>query len=223
MNHLTFRKLFNRIPAILFWSGMVFLSLLLIHNAMLYFTHGGDYGILPEKTEARKDLLWNICFYIHLPEGSLCLCLPWIGFMRRYSSYARRLHWLMGRLYVYTTIIVVCPTGMYLAIYAKGGLLTTLGFLLQGLLLALYTMKSYQHITGGDVQKHVRYMILSYSVATVVLTFRVLHIAFFMLNVPYQQNYAISQWLGLSLNLLFAEIAIAFSSRMKFTLKHQQI
>ena len=31
----------------------------------------------------------------------------------------------------------------------------------------------------------------------------------FLLEVPYQDNYAISQWLGISLNLLLAEIMIA--------------
>jgi len=48
-------------------------------------------------------------------------------------------------------------------------------------------------------------------VATVVLSFRILHILFFLLKVPYQDNYAISQWLGLSSNLLIAELIIVLA------------
>jgi hypothetical protein len=44
----------------------------------------------------------------------------------------------------------------------------------------------------------------------VVLTFRILHIIFFVLKVPYQDNYAISQWLGITVNLFIAEILVAY-------------
>ncbi|HYC84568.1 MAG TPA: hypothetical protein VEB86_05065, partial [Chryseosolibacter sp.] len=54
----------------------------------------------------------------------------------------------------------------------------------------------------------IQYMIRSYAVAAVVLTFRILHIIFFFLHVPYQHNYAISQWLGMSGNMLLAEVVI---------------
>jgi hypothetical protein len=193
---------------VLLWTIIISLSLLLSHNAMLYFTHGGDYGILPEKLAARKDWLWNVCFYVHLPAGIICLVVPWLAFARRLSNRFRSVHRIAGKVYVAVTALLVTPTGMYLALYAKGGTITKVGFLLQGILLFWYTVQAFQSATRGDVFNHINNMIRSYSVAAVVLTFRVLHLSFFFLGLPYQDNYAISQWLGLTFNLLMAEIII---------------
>jgi hypothetical protein len=202
------RKIISFLPALILWVPLIFFSILLSHNAILYFTHGGEYGILPEKNEARADVFWNIAFYIHLPTGIICLLSPVILFCRRFFKRGLSLHRLIGKIYVWTTLIFVCPTGMYLALYAKGGLVTQIGFMLQGILLAVFTYLGYKSIERGDKVQHFQYMIRSYAVATVVLSFRILHILFFLWNVPYVDNYAISQWLGLFWNLLFAEVII---------------
>lgn len=202
----------NIATALIFWGPVIFFSLLLAHNAMLYFTHGGEYGILPEKVAARQDLLWNISFYVHLPTGVICLLSPVFLFSRRYFKQQPHWHERIGKLYVWTTLILVCPTGMYLALYAKGGLVTQTGFMIQGILLGLFTWQGYKAILRKDKAAHVQYMIRSYAVAAVVLTFRIFHILFFFLAIPYKDNYAISQWLGLTLNLLLAEVIITFIS-----------
>jgi hypothetical protein len=212
-SHLSLRAL-----TVLLWIGIVFFSTLLIHNAVLYFTHGGEYGILPEKLEAREDWLWNFCFYLHLPSGILCLVLPWVSFTRAWIKGYIWVHQYIGHIYLWITVIVVCPTRIYLALFAKGGLITKTGFLIQGLLLAFYSVRGYLSAKAGDTRHHIDHMIRSYSVATAVLTFRVLHILFFYLQVPYQDNYAISQWLGLTLNLVIAESIIVLKSQ-SFSLK----
>jgi hypothetical protein len=206
---------------ILAWLPIVFFSLLLSHNAMLYFTHGGEYGILPEKILARQDIFWNIAFYTHLPTGVICLLAPIFLFTQRHFKKTLSVHQLIGKMYVWITLILVCPTGMYLALYAKGGVITQAGFMLQGVLLAFYTWKGYQNIITGNKMMHVQYMVRSYAVVTVVLSFRILHILFFLLKVPYQQNYAISQWLGVMGNLLLAELIITFVIQNKHTNKNQ--
>jgi hypothetical protein len=198
------------LPGIALWAAIVFFSVLLSHNAILYFTHGGEYGILPEKLIARNDLMWNISFYVHLPTGIVCLLTPWYLFARRILKAARSYHSLVGKVYVSCTLLLVCPTGMYLALYAKGGFITQVGFMVQGMLLGYFTWRGYIAMKTSNLSQHIENMIRSYAVATVVLSFRILHILFFLLNVPYHDNYAISQWLGLSFNMLLAEIIIAF-------------
>jgi hypothetical protein len=197
------------------WIPLFFFSVLLAHNAMLYFTHGGEYGILPEKVVARNDMIWNICFYTHLPAGVICLFTPLLLLARTFIKKGLRLHKIVGKVYVWITLLVVCPTGMYLALYAKGGFVTQTGFMVQGILLAMFTWKGYQAIRKGDKSEHLHFMIRSYAVATVVLSFRIFHILFFILQIPYQDNYAISQWLGLAGNLLVAELCIVVASQKK--------
>ena len=196
----------------LLWTPLIFFSLLLAHNAILYFTHGGEYGILPEKIAARQDVIWNISFYTHLPAGILCLLSPFISFTKRFVSNGLKLHQIVGKIYVQVTLYIVCPTGMYLALYAKGGLITQIGFIAQGFLLGWFTWQGYRAIQQRNTTAHFHFMIRSYAVAAVVLTFRIFHILFFIWKIPYQDNYAISQWLGLSGNLLIAELIILFIS-----------
>jgi hypothetical protein len=219
MNVSRLRNLISLIPSSLLWVCIAFLSILLAHNATLYFTHGGEYGILPEKRIARMDWIWNLCFYVHLPSGVLCLLLPWFSFAKKFSRITRTFHSKIGTIYTWITIAVVCPTGMYLALYAKGGLITATGFMLQGALLGYFTFRGYQAVRQGNRQFHIQNMIRSYSVALVVLTFRILHLLFFFMNVPYADNYAISQWLGLTINLLIAESIISLSTQKYPSLK----
>lgn len=209
-------KVISSILALIVWFPIIFFSVLLAHNAMLYFTHGGEYGILTEKTLARQDPIWNIAFYLHLPAGILCMFAPVIPFSRLFVKKALNLHRYVGKLYMWITLALVCPTGMYLALYAKGGFVTQAGFMMQGILLAIFTYMSYNAIAKGNTPAHRSYMIRSYAMALTVLTFRIYHILFFLWDVPYQQNYAISQWLGMAGNMLLAELIIVFiDSRSK--------
>jgi hypothetical protein len=208
-------RIIHYLLLVVLWVPLIGFSLLLTHNALLYFTHGGEYGILPEKLVARTDVLWNAAFYIHLPFGILCLLLPLLSFSKRLFKTSTHFHSIIGRAYVWITVCIVCPTGMYLALYAKGGLITQIGFMIQGVLLALFTWRGYKAIQSGEKVIHMQAMIRSYAVATVVLSFRIFHILFFILRVPYGDNYAISQWLGLTTNLLLAEIIILYISIKK--------
>jgi hypothetical protein len=196
------------LSALVLWIPILFFSGLLTHNAALYFTHGAEYGILPEKTLARQDILWNFAFYIHLPAGIICLFAPVLLFARRFYKKGLELHRKIGKLYVWVTLLLVCPTGMYLALYAKGGFITQAGFMLQGILLGIFTYSGYQAILKGNKNDHVNYMMRSYAIATVVLSFRIFHILFFLWKVPYHDNYAMSQWLGMGANAFLVELFI---------------
>src|SRR5215203_5672303 len=101
MATLILKRVVLIVPAMLFWAVLLFLSLLLTHNAVLYFTHGGEYGILPEKVDARKIWLWNLCFFTHLPCGIICLMTPFISFARNLIPITRSWHRAAGNVYVW--------------------------------------------------------------------------------------------------------------------------
>jgi hypothetical protein len=202
-----------------FWAPISFLSVLLAHNAILYFTHGGDYGLVVENVVAKRDVVWRASLYIHLLAGIFCLMTPIFLFAKRFVTNGVRLHQTVGKVYVWITLILVCPTGLYLALYAKGGSITQVGFALQGLLVAYYTYRGYQAIQRRDKLLHFMSMIRSYAMVAVVLMFRLFHVVFFLFDVPYQTNYAISQWLGIAVNLLVAEIFILFIQTKQHKIK----
>jgi len=202
-------KIISVFLALAFWTPITFLSVLLAHNAMLYFTHGGDYGLVIEKVVAKRDVLWHISLYLHLITGSICLLTPIFLFAKRFFRKGMLAHQWVGKVFVWTTLFFVCPTGLYLALYAKGGMVTQIGFVVQAVLVAIYSYQGYQAIMRRDKQSHVQEMIRAYAMIAVVLSFRLFHVIFFVLSVPYEKNYAISQWLGITFNLLVAELLIS--------------
>jgi hypothetical protein len=198
---------------LLIWVPIILFSSLLIHNSLLYYTFDKEYGILPEKAVALKDPVWLFSFYLHIIAGAICLSVPVFSFLGKYIAVSVRLHRKIGQVYVWVCMLVVAPTGMYLALYAKGGLLAQAGFLVQGILLSLFTYNGYKAIQKKDIASHVQWMIRSYAIATAVLTFRIYHIIFFFTTVPYEDIYGLSQWLSLTGNALLAEFIILYCFR----------
>lgn len=68
-------KIISPLLSLLLWAPILFLSVLLAHNAILCFTHGEEYGILPEKTLARTISSGTFHFtFISRREYSVCFC-----------------------------------------------------------------------------------------------------------------------------------------------------
>lgn len=191
------------------WIPILFFSSLLIHNGLLYYRFDMDYGILPEKQEAMKDDLWLVCFYIHVVAGVVCLIIPVVNIIGRHLGLSLRWHQMLGKLFVNNNIMVVAPTGMYLATYAKGGIWAELGFICQGILLVYFSYVGMRAVKTS-IFEHIKHMMRAYAVALSVLTFRILHVIFIIIKIPYQDNYAISQWLSITLNLAIVELIITY-------------
>ena len=199
----------KHIVNVLIWTPVLVLSGLLIYNSLLYYFNGLDFGILPEKTEAMKDDLWTVCFYVHVGFSCLILALPLYQFWVKIRNRATRSrHALIGKIYVYTTLLIVCPTGIYMSFYAKGGNWTKLGFFVQGLTLFWFTWKGFQEIRKGNTKAHVEWMIRSYLLTLSALTFRLYHLLFHYIGLEYYDNYNASQWLSVMGNILLAEFII---------------
>jgi hypothetical protein len=195
------------------WIPIVTFSGLLIHNSLLYYTFDQEYGILPEKAVAMKDPVWMVSFYTHIIAGVVCLSVPVFSFLGKYIGLSVRLHRKIGQVYVWVCLLIVAPTGMYLALYAKGGFMAQAGFLVQGILLSLFTYNGYKAIRNKNTTAHIQWMIRSYAIATAVLSFRIYHIIFFFTTVPYEDIYGLSQWLSLTGNALMAELVLLYFFR----------
>jgi hypothetical protein len=68
-----------------------------------------------------------------------------------------RLHRWLGRLTGVLVLFAVVPSGMYLACFAQGGLLTTLGFWLTGLFTFVAMLMSVRSARRGDIKAHRRF------------------------------------------------------------------
>jgi hypothetical protein len=207
------KKIISIALHLLIWVPIITFSSLLIHNSLLYYTFDQEYGILPEKITAMKDPLWLVSFYAHVIAGVICLSVPIFSFLGKHIGLSVRIHRKIGQVYVWVCMLVVAPTGMYLALYAKGGFMAQSGFLVQGILLSLFTYKGYSAILHKNTNEHIQWMIRSYAIATAVLSFRIYHIIFFFTTIPYEDIYGLSQWLSLTGNALVAEFVLLYLFR----------
>ncbi|MFM7022788.1 MAG: DUF2306 domain-containing protein [Flavobacteriales bacterium] len=204
---------------LLLWIPIVFFSTLLVMNTMEFFHFDTSRGFLSEKTEAIKNVLWLPMFYLHISSGILLLVIPMVNFSRRMLKFSPRMHVVIGKIYVYLALYLVAPSGIYLSFFAKEGLWSILGFFVTGLCLSFSTYLGWIAMKKNNLQGHIEWMSRSYAVVSSAITFRILHLVFYSLEVEYHYNYILSVWLSLLVNLLLVEIMLIKKNDLKTLFK----
>lgn len=204
---------------------LIILTCLLSFNALHYYSFSNLYGILPEKQHVLNDPVWKLSFYIHMGTGVVCLVIPIVLFLGRTFNLPSKWHKQLGIIYIIDVLVLVCPTGLYMAFYAKGGLWAQIGFVAQGVFMWYFTWMSYRDAKQRQFQQHRFWIIRSYAMAAGALTFRLYHIAFYYLEIPYEINYSTSQWISILSNLIIAEIIIyvAINKSIKINLSPSKL
>ncbi|MEM9236074.1 MAG: DUF2306 domain-containing protein, partial [Verrucomicrobiota bacterium] len=142
-----------------------------------------------------------------------------LQFSRRLLRSIPSLHRWLGRIYVYSVLGLVGPTGLYLALFAKGGFWGRAGFLLLGILTMHFTLQGFVALRRGgrDMTRHFEFMIRSFAMLASAITFRIGHLGFHLLGVDDRTNYLVSLWLSILGNAAVAE-AVVLRLRSRFTL-----
>jgi hypothetical protein len=104
---------------------------------------------------------------------------------------------------------MAAPSGVAMALVAKGGLLGTAGFLLAGALWWQSTWTGYRAIQRGDIATHIRAMIRSYCWALSAPAFRIVQAALSLTGLEDTPNYIISLWLSIAVSVWLAEMSIS--------------
>ncbi|MDE3741625.1 DUF2306 domain-containing protein [Maribacter polysaccharolyticus] len=171
---------------------------------LLYFVVGREFGILPSKGEQLLDnAFWNIGFYGHIVFGGVALLIGWVQFSEKIRNTYIKLHKGIGKLYVISVLIsAVC--GGYIAFFATGGIVSTIGFASLALIWLFYTLRGYLAVRNKDLSLHKGFMIYSYAATFAAVTLRIwlpiLHILFDDHIVAYR----IVSWLCWVPNIVFA-------------------
>jgi len=186
------------------WFVFAFLAIGVGLYPLLYVFVDGKVALLASKSdELLADVFWQIGFYGHILFGGLALMIGWVQFSKKIRSRNLDLHRNLGKVYVIATLVSgLC--GIYIALNATGGLVTTLGFMSLGLIWVYTTLKAYFAIRKGDVQLHQGMMIYSYAACFAAVTLRIwlplLTIGFGGFDTAYR----IVAWLCWVPNMVFA-------------------
>lgn len=122
-----------------------------------YLELGSEHPFLLEKLPLAQPAVYRAALYAHVPTALFALpaCLVLLsGWVRRHWP---RFHRYLGRVTGALILTVMVPSGAYLALFAQGGLVTTLGFWLTGAITWWAMAQSIRSARARQLVAHRRY------------------------------------------------------------------
>jgi hypothetical protein len=203
MNRL--RTLARHCWMMLLWVG----SGAITATSLAYFQGDELAPFVIEKLPLPAEELWLGALRIHVLAAALalpgCLLLSSTTLLRRWP----RLHRWLGRATGVVVLLTLVPSGLYLALFAKGGLLATLGFALSGAIVTAAMLQAVRAARGGRFAEHRRGALHVLGQLSVAVTSRVLLVIFDAAAVDAEQAYLVSLWLPVLGSLLAVELVVS--------------
>jgi uncharacterized membrane protein len=130
---------------------------LMLSASTSYFELGNAHPFFLEKLPLAHPTLWLTALYVHVPSALFALPACLVLLVRRVRARWPRLHRWLGRVAGALVLFAVVPSGMYLAWFAQGGLVSTLGFSLTGAITFVAMSRSIRAARAGDFRAHRRF------------------------------------------------------------------
>jgi uncharacterized membrane protein len=160
--------------------------------------------LLQSKSEALlSNVIYNIGFYTHIMLGGLALLIGWLQFIPKLRKRNRRLHRQIGRVYVIATSLSAVAA-IYIAVYATGGIIATLGSMGLGTTWLYTTLRAYVTIKNKQIVQHQKQITYSYAACFAAVTLRVKLPLLTLLLHDLTTAYLIIAWLCWLPNLVVA-------------------
>lgn len=149
--------------------------------------------------------IWKLFFFPHILLGAAALLIGAYQLTNR-SRLNRKRHRLLGRIYGLAILlnVLVVP---YIALYATGGVPSTIAFLFLDIFWLVTTVAAIVYIKRKNVAKHREWMLRSYAVTFVFVTFRIfLLIIQVSMHVSLSVSFPLSVYLSILINLLLTQV-----------------
>ena len=171
---------------------------------LTYFVLDREFGLLASKSaELLSDNLWNIAFYGHILLGGLALLIGWLQFNDKWRRKNIKLHRTVGKTYV-IAVLISGFCGLYIAVFATGGIASILGFFSLGLVWLSTTILAFAAIKKGKLALHQKFMIYSYAACFGAVTLRIWLPTLTSIIGEFTPAYRIVAWLAWVPNIIVA-------------------
>jgi uncharacterized membrane protein len=164
-------------------------------GSVAYFDFDHQAPFVVEKLPLPHEQLWLLMLRIHVLAAAFalpaCLALMSRTLLRR----APRVHRWLGRGAGVVVLTALCPSGFFLALFAKGGAPATMGFMLSGAIVMVATVRGVRTARAADFAAHRRWMSHVLAQLSVAVTSRALLFVFDAADVNADVAYLISLWL----------------------------
>ncbi|MBP1153658.1 MULTISPECIES: DUF2306 domain-containing protein [unclassified Paenibacillus] len=185
------------------WFIVIYILFALVNNFIL---DPGAETFLSHKADLERELhprIWLTVMYIHVGFACVAMASGLINLSTRSYEKHRRFHRVNGYVYVSSVLFVVLTSG-YMAPYATGGKISSMGFNLLNILWLVITTTALIHIFKKRILQHRRWMIRSYAFC---FTNMLIHLLTFVFHQIIGITYATSYTLGLYGSIMLLIIA----------------
>lgn len=168
------------------------------------------YGFLPLGSLVHPQMKLafeshEVGIYIHIFTSALALLLgPWQFSAGLRQCYPQGHRW-SGRAYLVAGVLPGGLSGLYVAQFAFGGVVSVTGFSLLALMWLASAWLAYLAIRRGDVAAHQRWMLRNFGLTFAAVTLRIYLGSFAAAGVPFEVFYSWLSWLCWVPNLLAVE------------------
>ena len=161
-----------------------------------------------EKLPLPWEAVWLGALKIHVAAAALalpgCLVLVSKTALRRVP----RFHRWVGRAIAAVVLLALVPSGSYLALFAKGGLASTAGFLVSGAIAAAAMVQAVREACARRFEAHQRYALHVLGQLSVAVTSRAMLFGFDTLAFNTERAYLIALWLPVVASALAVELVL---------------
>lgn len=197
------------VKIILIYTVLCVSLFLMLRTMISYTSFRGNESFLALKQEYIHIKIWMYSFYIHVFTSIFCL----VAGMTQFSTSLRlknpQLHRQIGKIYVYSILLINFPVALVMAYYANGFLPSKIAFFILDILWFWFTLKAVIEIKRKNVQAHQNFMIRSYALTFSAITLRTWKIVISsLIEIDPETLYMIDAWLGFVPNLIIAELLI---------------
>jgi hypothetical protein len=199
------------------WCGVLVGAIgLMVELSLPYTAMQKNVDFLLTKQKVYHISYWRYSFYAHVFASILVLPAGFTQFSRRF--FGGRWHRRLGRLYLFTVLLVSAPTGLLMGFHANGGLAAKASFVLLSLFWFASTLFALLAVKRKEFEAHGEWMLFSYALALSAITFRLYAFGadLFDVRARPQEVYVTLAWLSWVPNLLVAQVMIraGFISRL---------
>lgn len=200
-----------------FFAAMTLGSVAITLASLVYFDGDTVAPFVLEKLPLRFDSLWRFSLKVHVASALVafpaCLLL-----MTRMVQRRRTLHRSLGRGTGTLVVFGLVPSGLVLALEAKGGLWVSVGFVASGLIVLVAMTQGALEARRGRMDAHARCMRHVFAQMSVAVTSRTMLVALDLGGMHPDVAYVVALWVPVIASALAAEALSGQLSRISLSL-----
>ncbi|UFJ39459.1 DUF2306 domain-containing protein [Brevibacillus humidisoli] len=187
--------------------SILFILYALVDN---YVIDPGAERFVAQKTGLKRELnlpVWLTVMHVHVATACTALAAGLLNFSHRIFEKSRTFHRMNGYVYFVSVFVVVLTSG-YMAPYATGGKISSIGFNTLNILWLFITIMAFVQIKKKRIIQHRNWMIRSYAFCFTNLVIHGIRLLLQGFGLVYATSYTIGVYGSIALLLVIPEIII---------------